>query len=58
MQEDETDSVLVTVRRSGGDLAKRMVMIDIEPDGSAQFYGVPNVLFFHPGKEAARCVLT
>ncbi|CAK8694047.1 unnamed protein product [Clavelina lepadiformis] len=49
IEEDESEMVTVRVERTKGDLAQRMVQYDVIPDGSRQFYGVPELLVFPPG---------
>ena len=42
----------MTIVRGEGDLVKRMVEYDVYPNGSAQFYGIPEIVVFEPGNQA------
>ena len=39
----------VVIERIDGDLAQRIVAYDVTPDGSRNFYGVPEVIIFRSG---------
>ncbi|XP_076465121.1 adhesion G-protein coupled receptor V1-like [Babylonia areolata] len=43
------DPIEVIVERVGGILERRVVQVEVIPDGTSEFYGTPSALVFEPG---------
>jgi hypothetical protein len=55
--QEGTEPIEVTVDRIGGDLVARRVLFNVFPNGSQEFYGVPNELIFDPGVRSRKATV-